>query len=215
MGHVPGGSSQRPCVRTPNFTPDGPARPGKTQLRTAVSEFLLARRKPRGSNPLTSTPPLMTSRNAGHRHIRGRSQRPHNGWRPPHCASSAAWTIPPHPAHCFARSSGTSARRTAQSARWATTWRAPGWPTPSWRAAASAWSRRPRPTWRTSWPTSCAAAAPARTPWHAGAAPPGRTGLRPGPATRPAHLPTGRRYAGRPRLRQGHHQDLVVPARYP
>ena len=29
------------------------------------------------------------------------------------------------------------------------------------------------------------------------------------------HLPTGRRYAGRPWLRQGHHQDLVVPARYP
>jgi hypothetical protein len=128
----------------------------------------------------------MTSVSAGHRHIRGRSERPHTGWRPPYCASSAAWIIPPHSAHCPARSSGTSARRTAQSARSATTWRAPGWPTPSWRAAASAWSRRPRPIWRTSWPTSCAAAAPARTPWHAGAAPPGRTGLRPGPATRPA-----------------------------
>jgi hypothetical protein len=35
-----------------------------------------------------------------------------------------------------------------------------------------------------------------------------------GNSSRP-HLPIGRRYAGRPWLRQGHHQDLVVPARYP
>jgi hypothetical protein len=56
----------------------------------------------------------MTSGNAGHRHIRGRSERPHNGWRPPHCASSAAWTIPPHPAHCSARSSGTSAQNRSE-----------------------------------------------------------------------------------------------------
>jgi hypothetical protein len=169
----------------------------------------------RGSNPLTSTPPLMTSGNPGHRHIRGRSERPHNGWRPPHCASSAAWTIPPHPAHCSARSSGTSARRTAQSARSATTWRAPGWPTPSWRAAASAWSRRPRPTWRTSWPTSCAAAAPARMPGMPARLHPGEPACDPGRQLVQPHLPTGRRYAGRPWLRQGHHQDLVVPARYP
>jgi hypothetical protein len=68
----------------------------------------------RGSNPATSTPSLMASGNAGRRHIRGRSERPHNGWRPPHCASSAAWTIPPHPAHCSARSSGTSAQNRSE-----------------------------------------------------------------------------------------------------
>jgi hypothetical protein len=32
-------------VRTPYFAPDGPRRPGKTQLRTAVGCHLLARRK--------------------------------------------------------------------------------------------------------------------------------------------------------------------------
>ena len=61
-------------VRTPNFAPDGPSPPAETLLRTAVSRHLLARRKPGGSNPLTSTPPLMTSTNAGHLHVRGRAR---------------------------------------------------------------------------------------------------------------------------------------------
>jgi hypothetical protein len=32
------------CTRTPNFVPDGPSRPGKTLVRTAVGHHLLARR---------------------------------------------------------------------------------------------------------------------------------------------------------------------------
>jgi hypothetical protein len=35
----------RPCLRTPNFVADGCWRTGKTQVRTAVSRYLLARRK--------------------------------------------------------------------------------------------------------------------------------------------------------------------------
>ncbi len=31
-------------------------------------------------------PTLMTSGDAGHRHVRGRLDRPHNGWRTPDCA---------------------------------------------------------------------------------------------------------------------------------
>jgi len=34
-----------PPLRTPNFALDGPARPGETQVCTAVSAFLLARRR--------------------------------------------------------------------------------------------------------------------------------------------------------------------------
>jgi hypothetical protein len=41
----------------------------------------------RGSNPLTSTPPLMTSANAGHLHVRGRFEWPHNAWKLPHFAT--------------------------------------------------------------------------------------------------------------------------------
>jgi hypothetical protein len=41
----------------------------------------------RGSNPLTSTPPLMTSANAGHLHVRGRFGWPHNAWKSPHFAT--------------------------------------------------------------------------------------------------------------------------------
>ena len=43
-----------------NFAPNGPQRPAQMQLRTAVSRPSLARRKPRGSNPLTSSRPWMT-----------------------------------------------------------------------------------------------------------------------------------------------------------
>ena len=47
---------QRPCVRTPNFAPDGPQRPAQTRLRTAVSRTLLARRKSEsGSSPNRAT----------------------------------------------------------------------------------------------------------------------------------------------------------------
>src|SRR5829696_1704672 len=41
----------------------------------------------RGSNPLTSTPPLMTSPNAGHLYFWARLVRPHNGWTPHDCAT--------------------------------------------------------------------------------------------------------------------------------
>jgi hypothetical protein len=44
---------------------------------------------------------------------------------------------------------------------------------------------------------------------------PGEPACDPGRQLVQPHLPTGRRYPGQPRLRQGHHQDLVVPARYP
>jgi hypothetical protein len=40
-----GDALQRPTVRTPNFAPDGPSRPGETPGRTAVGRHLLARRK--------------------------------------------------------------------------------------------------------------------------------------------------------------------------
>ena len=71
-------------------------------------------------------PILMTSGNAGHRHIRVRPEGPHNGWRTPNCASSAPWIAVPRPARCSAPSSGTSGRRTALSAPSATPWRALG-----------------------------------------------------------------------------------------
>jgi site-specific recombinase XerD len=37
----------------------------------------------------------MTSGNAGHRHVRGRPEGLHNGWRTPNCASSAPWIAAP------------------------------------------------------------------------------------------------------------------------
>jgi hypothetical protein len=55
-------------LRTPNFAPDGPTRAGKTLVRTAVSDSLLARRKPGVQIP-SPPPTLMTSGNAGHRHV--------------------------------------------------------------------------------------------------------------------------------------------------
>jgi hypothetical protein len=36
---------ERPSLRTPNFTPDGPPRPGTTRVRTAVGRPSLARRR--------------------------------------------------------------------------------------------------------------------------------------------------------------------------
>src|SRR6266508_2486015 len=39
--------SDRHCIRTPNFTPDGPDPPAETLVRTAVGRSSLARRKSR------------------------------------------------------------------------------------------------------------------------------------------------------------------------
>jgi len=82
-------------------------------------------------------PTLMTSGNAGHRHVRGQPEGLHNGWRTPNYARSAPCTTP-RPARCSAPSSGTSERRTDQSVRSATTWRALGGSRCSWRAAVAA-----------------------------------------------------------------------------
>jgi hypothetical protein len=58
------------CVRTPNFTPDGPHRPGKTLVGTAVGRHLLARRRSlqppaqrsrRVTGPLSETGPSATA----------------------------------------------------------------------------------------------------------------------------------------------------------
>jgi hypothetical protein len=62
-----GDRADSPClprrfVRTPNFAPDGSRRPAQTQLRTAVSRPLLARRKPGVQIP--SPPP---HKRTGHR----------------------------------------------------------------------------------------------------------------------------------------------------
>jgi hypothetical protein len=103
----------------------------KTRCRSRTEEV-------RGSNPLTSTPSLMTSGNAGHRHVRGPLERPPNGWRAPNCASSPAWTTPPLLARCSVPSSDTSGRRTARSAPSATTWKAPGWPRTFWGTGQAA-----------------------------------------------------------------------------
>jgi hypothetical protein len=54
LEEIPPGLPRR-FVRTPNFAPDGPARPGETLVRTAVSRSSLARRKS-GVN-LPSPPP--------------------------------------------------------------------------------------------------------------------------------------------------------------
>jgi hypothetical protein len=62
IDRVGGTEPPRRCVRTPNFAPHGPDRPGETQVRTAVSAPLLARRK---SGVQIPSPPPHTS--PGHR----------------------------------------------------------------------------------------------------------------------------------------------------
>ena len=128
----------------------------------------------------------MTSGNAGHRHIRGRSKRPHNGWRPPHCASSAAWTIPPHPL--------TAPLVRAAPPR-AEPLRAYGRQLPGERQVGRRLPGGPRQAPGAGDPGRLGglcgphAAPPQRQherPGMPARLHPGRTGLRPGPATRPA-----------------------------
>ena len=89
-------------VPSPSLEPNPPSRShrGTAAGQLALVSASTGRSTPRteearGSDPLTSTPPLMTSGNAGHRHVRGRPRLhlPPTSRRTPRCVARE------HPCH--------------------------------------------------------------------------------------------------------------------
>jgi hypothetical protein len=83
---------RRSCHRRPltwRFSRVFPG-PQHTAIPCRKARYRSRTEEARGSNPLTSTPPLMTSANAGHLHVRGRSGWPHNAWKSTHFATFRA-----------------------------------------------------------------------------------------------------------------------------
>jgi hypothetical protein len=141
MSHRPTTAIQpQPCTRTPNFASDGRRRPGNTRVRTAVSVFLLARRKPGVQIP---SPPPSPDNQGNDGELLDVLVLRHGPLAPPRFAAPLLRAAP-----AGAEPLGAHRRQPLGEPRLA-------------QAFLEGRAKQPEeatgPTWRTSWATSCAA----------------------------------------------------------